>query len=110
MKKEKLNVNIEETAVSKSTNTKKVDDKKNVKKIDKKKSDKPSFFARIGKFFKGMLSELKKVKWPPFTKQKDNTGVISQTGVVLMVVVFFLVVLTAFDSGLLALLKLLTKG
>lgn len=62
------------------------------------------FFKRIGTGFKGIISELKKVSWPTFGK------VMAQSGVVLVVVLFFLVVLGAFDSGLTALLKLLIPG
>ncbi|MCQ2387461.1 MAG: preprotein translocase subunit SecE, partial [Clostridia bacterium] len=46
------------------------------------------------------VSELKKVSWPSFGK------VVKQTGVVLVVVLAFLVVITAFDFGLLKLLGL----
>ena len=59
------------------------------------------FFQKIGKGFKGMISELKKVTWPTFGK------VMAQTGVVLVVVLFFLVVIGAFDAALTQLLKLL---
>lgn len=60
-----------------------------------------AFFRKIGKGFKGLISELKKVTWPSFKK------VMAQTGVVLVVVLFFLVVIAAFDAGLTQLLKLL---
>ena len=62
-----------------------------------------AFFKRIGTGCKGIISELKKVSWPTFGK------VMAQTGVVLVVVLFFLVVIGAFDAGLTALLKLLLK-
>lgn len=112
MKKEKLNNLVEITAIADVSKDEKKDTlKKNDKKADKKKNpDKPSIFARIAKFFRGMISELKKVEWPPFKRTKDSSGVLAQTGIVLIVVLFFLVILTAFDSGLLALLKLLTKS
>lgn len=67
----------------------------------KKKSDKPGFFKRIGLKIKDVFSELKKVSWPGFSK------VVKKTGVVLVVVLAFLVVITAFDSGLMELLKLI---
>ena len=76
-------------------------DKKDIKK-SKKKDGKPGFFKRMGKKFKDVFSELKKVSWPSFSK------VVKQTGVVLMVVVVFLVVITAFDFGLSELLKLVS--
>lgn len=67
----------------------------------KKKSGKPGFFKRIGLKIKDVFSELKKVSWPGFSK------VVKKTGVVLVVVLAFLVVITAFDSGLMELLKLI---
>lgn len=78
------------------------DDKK---KKDKKKSGKPNIFVRIGRFFKEMFSELKKVSWP------DAKKVFTQLGVVLLVVVIFLIIITAFDFGAAKLLTLLvTRG
>ena len=72
----------------------------NVKK-EKKKSGKPGLFKRLGVKIKEVFSELKKVDWPSFGK------VIKQTGVVLVVVLIFLIVITAFDTGLTELVKLL---
>ena len=72
---------------------------KEVKK-DKKKNKKPNFFKRIGMKAKDVFSELKKVNWPTFSK------VVKKTGIVLAVVLSFLVVIFAFDFGLLELLKL----
>ena len=66
---------------------------KQVKKA-KKKSGKPGFFKRLGLKIKDVFSELKKVSWPSFSK------VVKKTGVVIVVVLAFLVVITAFDSGL----------
>ena len=60
----------------------------------KKKSGKVGFFKRIGGKCKDIFSELKKVNWPTFAK------VVKQTGVVLVVVLAFLVVITTFDFGL----------
>ena len=60
------------------------------------------FFQKIGKKFKEMWSELKKVTWPKFPK------VVKQTGIVLSVVLIFLVLLTAIDFGLEKLLGLIT--
>lgn len=75
-------------------------EQKEVKKT-KKKNGKPGFFKRIGMKMKDIFSELKKVTWPSFSK------VVKQTGVVIMVVLAFLVVITAFDFGLLQLLQLI---
>lgn len=77
-------------------------DPKKVKNKKKPTENKfKAFFQKIGKGFKGMISELKKVTWPTFGK------VMAQTGVVLVVVLFFLVVIGAFDAALTQLLKLL---
>ena len=84
---------------------------KKVEKIDNKKSKKdeknkkPGFFKRIGLWFKktftGMWQELKKVSWPKFST------VVKQTGMVLAVVLFFLVVVTVINIGLSELLSLI---
>ena len=71
---------------------------KDVKKPVKKKT--PGFFKKIGQKIKDVFSELKKVMWPTFPK------VVKQTGVVIVVVLIFLVVITEFDYGLLQLLGL----
>ncbi len=73
---------------------------KEVKKPNKNK--KPNIFKRMGSKIKDVFSELKKVNWPKFPK------IVKQTGIVLAVVLIFLVVITAFDFGLLELLKLVT--
>ncbi len=73
---------------------------KEVKKPNKNK--KPSFFKRMGAKIKDVFSELKKVNWPKFPK------IVKQTGIVLAVVLIFLVVITAFDYGLLQLLTLIS--
>ena len=76
---------------------------KNVKKA-KNKNKKPGFFKRIVMKFKDIFSELKKVNWPTFA------AVVKKTGIVLAVVLVFLVVITAFDTGLLSLLRLISPG
>ena len=73
---------------------------KDVKKINKNK--KPNFFKRIGLKIKDVFSELKRVSWPTFPK------IVKQTGIVIVVVLIFLVVITAFDFGLLQLLKIVS--
>ena len=70
-------------------------------KNNKKKSKGPGIFKRMGAKWRDVISELKKVSWPSFGK------VVKQTGVVLAVVIVFLVVITAFDTGLSELLKLI---
>ncbi len=81
-------------------NSEKAKQQNNVKK-EKKKSSKPGLFKRMGMKIKEVFSELKKVDWPSFGK------VVKQTGVVLVVVLLFLIVITAFDTGLTELVKLL---
>lgn len=65
-----------------------------------KKEKKPS---KAGKRAKETFSELKKVTWPTFPK------VVKQTGIVLAVVLFFGVVLFAFDYILKFLFKLMNS-
>ena len=79
-------------------NEKKVVEKKEVKKNNGKKGN---FFKNIWIKIKEMGSELKKITWPSFGK------VLKQTGVVIAVVLFFLVVVTAIDFGLTQLLALI---
>lgn len=64
---------------------------------------KPNIFVRIGRKFKEVFSELKKVTWPTFGK------VVKATGVVIAVVVSFLIVFTAVNYGLNELLGLITN-
>lgn len=85
--------------------------KEKVEKIENKKTDKKekgkqsNWFKRTGAWFKrtfsGMWQELKKVSWPKFSK------VVKQTGMVLAVVLFFMVVITAINLGLSELLNLI---
>ncbi len=69
----------------------------------KTKNKKPNWFRRVGAKFKETFSELKRVTWPKFTT------VLKTTGVVLVIVVAFLVIVTGIDFGLKELLKLLTN-
>lgn len=79
----------------------------NKKQNEKKAKKEPNFFVKAGNWiktkFSGMVSELKKVTWPNFSK------VVKQTGIVLVVVLFFLVIVTAIDFGLTELLTLIGK-
>ena len=63
---------------------------------------KPNIFVRMGRKLKETFSELKRVTWPTFPK------VLKSTGVVLVVVLVFLVVVTGINFGLQARLDLLT--
>lgn len=76
----------------------------------KKAPSKRNGGEKIKRFFKEMISELKKVAWPKFRKSKNNPGVLDQTGIVLVVVLFFTIVVSLFDLGLGQLLKLLVAG
>ena len=63
--------------------------------------------AAIKKFFRDLVSELKKVSWGKMKSTKNNKGVLNQTGIVLLFVLVAIVILTAMDLGLTALLNLL---
>ena len=66
----------------------------------KNKEKKPGFGKRI----KDVFSELKRVTWPTFPK------VVKATGVVLVVVLIFTVIVTGINFGLQALLDLATSN
>lgn len=68
-----------------------------------KKNQKPNVFRRMGAKIKEVFSELKRVTWPTFPT------VVKTTGVVLVVVLAFLVVVTGVDSLLGWLLKLISQ-
>ena len=64
---------------------------------------KPNIFVRMGRKLKETFSELKRVTWPTFPK------VVKTTCVVLVVVLAFLVVVTALNYGLQELFNLITS-
>jgi preprotein translocase, secE subunit len=97
MKEKKVTAETEEK-VEKSAPVK-AEKEKPAKKANKK----PNIFKRMGRALKEGFMEIKKVTWPSFGK------VVRQTGVVLAVCLFFLVVLAAMDLGLGELMKLLTS-
>ncbi len=70
---------------------------------NKQDAKKPNIFVRMGRKLKEVFSELKRVTWPSFPK------VLKSTGVVLVVVLVFLVVVTGINYGLQALLNLITS-
>ncbi len=70
---------------------------------NKVKGKKPNIFKRMGAKFKEVFSELKRVTWPSFGT------VVKTTGVVLVIVAAFLVVVSGVDSLLGLLLKLISK-
>ncbi len=69
----------------------------------KSKNKKPNWFRRVGAKIKETFSELKRVTWPKF-----GTAV-KTTGVVLVVVAAFLLVVTLVDWGLLEGLTWISK-
>lgn len=71
--------------------------------VMKAKNKKPNIFKRAGAKIKEVFSELKRVTWPSFGT------VVKTTGVVLVIVAAFLVVVTGVDSLLGLLLKLISK-
>lgn len=83
---------------SKNVSSKNVKDGKGQKN---KKDKKISAGARMRRSFKEMFSELKKVNWPTAKKTAASFGI------VLVVVLFFLVIISAFDYGIMQLIKLL---
>ena len=68
----------------------------------KTKNKKPHIFRRMGAKIKEVFSELKRVTWPSFPTALKTTGV------VLVIVFIFLVVVTGVDFGLAALLELIS--
>ncbi len=70
----------------------------------KSKNTKPSWFRRVGAKFKETFSELKRVTWPKFGT------VLKTTGVVLVIVIAFLIIVTGVDSLLGWLLELISQG
>ena len=68
----------------------------------KTKNKKPNWVRRVGAKIKEVFSELKRVTWPTFPT------VLKTTGVVLVIVFVFLVVVTGVDFGLAALLELIS--
>ena len=69
----------------------------------KAKNKKTNWFKRVGAKLKETFSEIKRVTWPKFTT------VLKTTGVVLVIVAAFLLIVTGVDLGLMKLLGLLTK-
>ncbi len=66
-------------------------------KKDKKsdKNAKPGFFARMGKWFRDMKSELKKVQWPTKKQTVNNTVIV----IICVIVVGIVIALFDFVAG-----------
>lgn len=73
------------------------------KNNNKNKDKKPNIFVRMGRKIKETFSELKRVTWPTFGQA------VKATGVVLVIVLIFMVLVTGVNFGLTKLLELLTK-
>lgn len=71
------------------------------KPTEKKGEKKPNIFKRMWRKTKEVFSELRKVTWPTIPKT------IRQTGVVIAVVLFFLVIIGLVDWGFSALFSLI---
>ena len=79
-------------------------DKQNAKKSARKdKNKKPNFFVRIGRKLKETFSELKRVTWPTFG------AALKSTGVVLVIVLIFVVLVTCVNVGFSELLGLIAR-
>ena len=68
----------------------------------KTKNKKPSWFRRVGAKIKETFSELKRVTWPKLST------VLKTTGVVLVIVAAFLIIVTGIELGLKELLGLIS--
>ena len=74
-------------------NEKAVQASKKDKKSDK--NAKPGFFARVGKWFRDMKSELKKVQWPTRKQTINNTLIV----IACVIVVGIFIALFDFVAG-----------
>lgn len=83
---------------------KKTDTKADARKNPKQdKNKKPNIFVRMGRKIKETFSELKRVTWPTFGKA------LKATGVVLVIVLIFTVIVTGINYGLSELLDLMVS-
>ncbi len=90
--------------LAKKSNTQPADAKKQPEKRRKAdKNKKPNVFVRMWRKIKETFSELKRVSWPSFGKALKTTGV------VLVIVLVFTIVVTGINYGLSELLDLMTS-
>ena len=102
---EKEQAEAQAAELAKKSNMQPADAKKQADK--RKKADKnkrPNIFVRMGRKIKETFSELKRVTWPSFGKA------LKATGVVLVIVLIFTVVVTGINFGLSELLDLMTNA
>lgn len=90
--------------MSKSDKKEEVSEQKTAPKKDKKqnKDKKPNVFVRMGRKLKETFSELKRVTWPSFGKA------LKATGIVLVIVLAFTVIVTGVNYGFSELLQFIT--
>ena len=67
------------------------------------KEKKPGFFSRIGKWFRDLKSECKKIVWPTRKQTMKNTAIVIAT--VLVVGVFIWVLDAIFNLGITTLIQ-----
>lgn len=67
------------------------------------KVKKPSIFSRIGKWFRELKSECRKIVWPTKSQTINNTGVVLAT--VLAVGVFIWILDAVFNFGVTTLIQ-----
>ena len=90
--------------MAKSDKKEEVSEQKTAPKKDKKqnKDKKPNVFVRMGRKLKETFSELKRVTWPSFGKA------LKATGIVLVIVLAFTVIVTGVSYGFSELLQFIT--
>ena len=101
------NDQLDTSSNKKPDNAQRVRDTKDNGKKSGARKEKKNAGAAIKKFFRDLFSELKKVSWGKMRSTKNNKGVLSQTGIVLLFVLIAIIILTCMDLGLTALLNLL---
>lgn len=94
-------VSLEAKAKGKKAVAEEKADAKEAAKANKKSKKVATNKKTLGQKIKEIFSELKKVSWPSFTK------VVKQTGIVIAVVVFFLIIIGVADTALAWLFNLL---
>ena len=90
--------------MAKSDKKEEASEQKTAPKKDKKqnKDKKPNVFVRMGRKLKETFSELKRVTWPSFGKA------LKATGIVLVIVLAFTVIVTGVNYGFSELLQFIT--
>lgn len=73
-------------------------------KAANEKQGKPGLFARIGRYFRDMKGEVKKVVWPA------KKQIVNNTAVVIVTVIIAAIVIGGFDFVVSALVNLLFTG